>query len=240
MTPLEDRARRRYQGRSGQKYHKFKRAIPEESFLWIARLRADKIAPYVHPTDVVLEYGVGLGWNLAALQCARRIGFDIGEFLGTMVRSRGIEFIGDSKLLPQGTIDVVICHHTLEHVWQPVDVLVEIQAMLKQGGRLLLFVPYEKQRRYRRFRPDELNHHLYSWNVQTLGNLVSEAGFEVQNASLGRFGQERFAAIWASRLRLGEKGFRALRWLANSLKYEMEVRIAATKGTESQEAPGST
>jgi hypothetical protein len=47
---------------------------------------------------------------------------------------------------------------------------------------------------------------------------------------LGPFGQERFSAVWASRLRLGPVGFRLLHWLANSLKHELEVRVIAQKG----------
>jgi SAM-dependent methyltransferase len=229
MTTLPDRARQQYQGAAGQRYHQQKRAIPESAFPWVARLRASKIQPHIRPADIVLEYGVGLGWNLAALQCARKIGLDVGEFLESAVRQRGIEFVTSPAAIPHSSADAVICHHALEHAWQPTEVLADSLRMLRPSGRLLLFVPYEKERRYRRFDPDEPNHHLYSWNVQTLGRLVQDAGFLVQTASIGRFGQERFAAIWAARLGLGEGGFRAWRYVANTLKNEREVRVVATK-----------
>jgi SAM-dependent methyltransferase len=229
MSLLDDKAKRRYQGSQGRQYHQAKRAIPETAFPWVARLRAVKLAPEIRPGDTVFEYGVGLGWNLAALQCARRIGYDVGEFLEPLVRERGIEFVADTDQLAPNSMDVVICHHTLEHAWQPTAVLASIHGLLRPSGRLLLFVPYEKERRFRRFDPAEPNHHLYSWNVQTLANLVQDAGFNVRKAALAPFGQERFAAIWAVRLHLGERGFRALRWMANRLKYEFEVRVIATK-----------
>ena len=229
MISGEDKARRRYEGNQGQQYHQTKRAIPDPAFPWVARLRAAKIAAHVRPSDVVLEFGVGLGWNLAELNCARKIGIDVGAFLEPALRRRGIEFVLDPSLVPDGSVDVVICHHALEHAWQPAGVLNSILRLLKEGGHLLVFVPYEKERRFRRFDPAEPNHHLYSWNVQTLGNLVAEAGFKVAAAALRPFGQERFAAIWASRLRLGERGFRLLRWLANSIKHEREVRVTAIK-----------
>ena len=96
-------------------------------------------------------------------------------------------------------------------------------------GKLLLFVPYEKERRYRRFDPAEPNHHLFSWNVQTLGNLVCESGFEVQNAEIGEFGYDRLAASWASRFKVGEMGFRAIRNLGHLVRPAKEVRIVAIK-----------
>lgn len=229
MTTLPDRAKQHYQGAAGQQYHQQKRAIPDGAFSWVARLRARKIQEHIQSGDTVLEYGVGLGWNLAALACARKIGLDVGEFLESAVRERGIEFVASAAAVSDSSIDVVICHHALEHAWQPVEMLTDILRLLRPGGRLLLFVPYEKERRFRHFRPEEPNHHLYSWNVQTLGRLVQDAGFVVETAEIGDFGQERFAAVWATRLGLGEGGFRALRFLANRLKNEEEVRVFASK-----------
>jgi SAM-dependent methyltransferase len=226
---MEDKAKGRYQGVEGQRYHSHKRAIPAQAEPWVARLRAAKLAPHIRLSDTVLEYGVGLGWNLAAVDCGRKLGFDVGEFLEPEVRARGIEFVADTARLADGSVDLVLCHHTLEHAWHPAEVLASIHRLLQAGGRLLVFVPYEKEKRFRHFDPGELNHHLYSWNVQTLANLVLDAGFNVQRAGLGPFGQERFAAILAARWHLGERGFRLLHWLANSLKRELEVRIVATK-----------
>jgi SAM-dependent methyltransferase len=206
-----------------------KRGIPEEAFPWVARHRAGKLREFIKPTDVVLEYGVGYGWNLSVLNCARRIGYDVSDLVASTAREHGIEFIADLDSVAAGSIDVVICHHTLEHVLQPATVLERIRALLRPGGLLLLFVPYEKERRFRRFTKGEPNHHLFSWNAQTLGALVEETGFSVEAAGLGDFGQERFAANWAVRLRLGEAAFRWIRSVANRLKNELEVRIVARK-----------
>jgi SAM-dependent methyltransferase len=195
----------------------------------VARLRAEKLAPFVRPTDTVLEYGVGQGWNLAALPCRRKIGFDVADFLEPSIRAQGIEFVGHTKAIADGAIDVVLCHHTLEHVLDPVAVLREIRRLLASAGKLLLFVPLERGAKYRRFTPDEPNHHLYSWNTQTLGNLVRELGFEIVQAGSGEFGYSRFAAVWASKLHLGETGFRALRRLLHLVKPSREVRIIAVK-----------
>jgi SAM-dependent methyltransferase len=229
MTLPEDKTKQRYQGKEGRHYHESKRSIPEQAFPWVARLRAEKISPYIEQQETVFEYGVGFGWNLTQLNCRRRLGFDAAEFLEPIVRQHGIEFVADPTTVADGSMDVVICHHVLEHALHPAEMLRAIRRLLRPGGKLLLFVPYEKERRFRSFEADEPNHHLYCWNVQTLGNLVSETGFQVREAKLGRFGQERFAAVWAARLSLGEKGFRLLRFAANRIKNELEVRVVAVK-----------
>jgi SAM-dependent methyltransferase len=224
-----EQARRHYRGDAGRHYHEFKRGLPERAIPWVAALRARKFASWIGDSDVVLEYGVGSGWNLAALRCRRKIGFDVADFLEPSLGALGIEFVADTQLLPDSVASVVICHHTLEHVQRPPDALEEIRRLLKAGGRLLLFVPLECEQRYRKFRPDEPNHHLYSWNAQTLGNLVEEAGFTVSEAGIGEFGYSRFSAAWAVRFGLGEGGFRCLRRILHILKPALEVRLIALK-----------
>jgi SAM-dependent methyltransferase len=224
-----EQAQRHYRGEAGRDYQQRKRGIPDSAVAWVARLRAEKLSRSIRPSDVVLEYGVGLGWNLAALKCGRRIGFDVGDFLEPSVRALGVEYVAETKTIADGTIDVVLCHHTLEHVFDPPAALQEMRRLLAPGGKLLLFVPREKEAKYNRFHADEPNHHLYSWNTQTLGNLVQELGFDVAEAGTGEFGYSRFAAVWAVKLHLGEMGFRGLRRLLHLVKPAREVRIIAVK-----------
>ena len=183
---------------------------------------------WLQPSDVILEYGAGFGWNLARLECRRKLAFDLADFLAPSIRAAGVEFVPDTKVIPVASVNVVVCHHALEHVMQPAAVLAEIGRLLRPDGKLLLFVPYERERKYRRFDRTEANHHLYSWNVQTLGNLVEESGFRVAEAMTGPFGYDRFAAVWAGKWRLGESGFRGLRQLLHLIKPAREVRIVAT------------
>jgi SAM-dependent methyltransferase len=226
---LTEQAQRHYRGDAGRRYQESKRGLPEQAIPWVAALRARKFAPLIGPEDVVLEYGVGSGWNLAGLRCRRKIGFDVADFLEPSLRALGIEFVADTKIIPDASLDVVICHHTLEHVLHPPEVLEEIRRLLKPAGRLPLYVPFEREARYEHFRPAEPNHHLYSWNVQTLGNLVEEAGFKVSEAGIGEFGYSRFSAVWAAKLRLGETGFRCLRRMLHIIRPAFEVRLVATK-----------
>lgn len=200
-----------YLGEAGRAYHEGKRALPEAAVPWVIRARAVLFQPFIQPDHSVLEWGCGFGWNLAGLNCVRRTGYDVAVQLESAVRAAGIEFVADPARLPEDAFDVVICHHALEHVPDPLAVLDRLRRGLRSRGTLLLAVPFEKERRYRRFDPQEPNHHLYSWNVQTLGNLLHVAGWELRSLGLRAYGYDRRAALLALRFRLGEGGFCGLR-----------------------------
>ncbi len=223
-----DHVRKRYEGTLGEAYHQ-KHAVPPAAHEWISRSRAAKLAPYIKAKDVVLEYGVGPGWNLEALACQKRFGYDVSTFLASQLAAKGIQFVADTSSLPDGAIDTVVCHHVLEHTPDPARVLAEINRLLRGAGILILIVPYETERKYRTYHPDEPNHHLYSWTVQTLGNLVRDMGFSIRKAELGRYGYDRFLAVLTARLGLGAGGFDLLKRLALSVAPLREVRIIADK-----------
>jgi SAM-dependent methyltransferase len=217
-----------YRGERGRRYHAEKRAVPAGAEAWVARARARVFSPHIQPHHTVFEFGVGLGWNLAALTCQRRLGFDIADSTAEVVRSRGVEWVSDLAELGSGLVDVVICHHTLEHVPDPLGTITTLRTLLRADGRLLLTVPWERENRYRRFDPAEPNHHLYTWNCQTLGNLATVGGFAVQKVGTARYGYDRFAATLAWRLGTGETGFRVGRALLRIIRPLWEVRLVAS------------
>jgi SAM-dependent methyltransferase len=225
----------RYRGLAGRRYHEGKRQVPEAAYAWVARSRARKLARFVRLDDVVLEYGVGYGWNLAALPCQRRLGFDIADGVESQVRQHGIEFFPEEQLLPPESADVILCYHTLEHVLHPPATLEALRRWLRPAGRVVIFVPWERERRLARFRPGEPNHHLYTWSPQSLGNLVEDCGYQVSLAGAGVYGYDRFASLWANRLRLGEAGFKTLRKLLQGLRPLREsYAVASPRKAEAQ------
>lgn len=220
-------ARARYAGDAGRAYHEGKRALPPVATPWVARARAELFQPHIQAGDAVFEFGCGYGWNLAALRCARRTGHDVAENVRAEVVRSGAEFVTDPAEFASAGFDVAICHHALEHVPEPLAVLTELRRLLKPGGTLLLAVPDERERRYRRFNPAEPNHHLFSWNVQTLGNLVTVAGFILRANHLRRYGYDRFAAKLAVKLHAGERGFRLLRAGGQTVRPLREIVVVA-------------
>ena len=218
---------RHYTGDAGREYHAKKHILPPEAVVWVSRLRAEKIQPSIQPTDNVLEFGAGTGWNLLSLRCARRIAYDVSG--RPQASATGLEWIDNLSEIAPESIQVVLCHHTLEHVELPPVELRKLAHLLQPGGRILLFVPFEKERRYRLHNPNEPNHHLYSWNAQTLGNLVGECGFKLESAKIAEFGYDRFAANLAYKIKVGESGFRFFRRMVHLVKPASEVRVVATR-----------
>ncbi len=229
MKSKLDPAARLYQGSSGQDYHEHKRALRTECLEWLLALRAAKFQRHVRPEDVVFELGVGAGWNLGRLRCARRIGCDTSEFLAERVTTLGIEFVTDIAGVPDAAAHVVICHHALEHFLEPADALRRLARVLKPGGKLIVHVPWERERRYARYQPDDPNHHLYDWNAQNLGNLVTVLGYRIESLGIRRYGYDRFAANLAFRWRVGEGGFRAIRAGLIALRPLREAELIALR-----------
>ncbi|MFZ2886307.1 MAG: class I SAM-dependent methyltransferase [Minisyncoccia bacterium] len=210
-----------YLGDKGRTYQTERLAVPEEMYLRVAALRAQKFLPHVTPKDKVLEFGVGLGHNLAALPC-RRVGYDVDASLRGCILRRRIGFRCDTSGIRSQSFDVVICHHVLEHVTDPWVSLREMRRLLRPGGTLLLFVPYEIERTYQKYDPNEPNHHLYSWNPQTLGALASQVEFRVENIGIQHFGYDRFAAVAAARIRM-PTAYRSIRKLLLMIRPRYEI-----------------
>jgi len=229
LNPRSNPASQLYQGASGREYHDGKRALRSEALGWVMALRAGKFQRHVRSADVVFELGVGAGWNLGRLRCARRIGCDTAEFLDERLPALGIEFVGEFSAVPVATVDVAICHHTLEHLLEPAEALKQLARILKPQGKLLLHVPWERERRYGHYRPDEPNHHLHTWNAQNLGNLVAILDFRIETVSVRGYGYDRVAANLAVRLRLGERGFRLIRACLVVLRPLREVELVGVR-----------
>ena len=218
-----------YQGPSGHAYHDQKRALRPEALEWVMALRAEKFQSHVRTADVVLELGVGAGWNLGRRHCGRRIGCDAAGFLTERVAALGVEFLTDLTAVPDGTANVVICHHTLEHLLKPAEALRALGRVLQPDGTLILHVPWERERRYAHFRGDDPNHHLYNWNAQSLGNLLTVLQYRIQTISVRRYGYDRAAANLAARLRVGPVGFRLVRRALIALRPLREVEVIALR-----------
>lgn len=218
----------RYRGDGAKRYHQ-KHDVPQAAHKWIALSRAQKFSAFIDSDHVVLEYGVGPGWNLSAISCKQRLGYDLSDLYEAQLATNQIRFVADTQSLPDGSIDAIICHHVLEHVSDPVRVLLEIRRLLREKGKLMLVVPYERERKYRHFNNDDPNHHLYSWNVQTLGNLVHDVGFRIHLSAIGRYGYDRFISVWAMRLGIGAAGFKLLKKCALATIPLLEVRVVAVK-----------
>jgi SAM-dependent methyltransferase len=106
--------------------------------------------------------------------------------------------------LETGSLDVILCVSVLEHLWDPLRALAEMQRVLRPGGACLVNVPSWRGKRLLEFSAfrlglspaDEMNDHKAYYDPRDLWPLLVRAGFRPQDIRLSRhkFGLNTYAA----------------------------------------------
>ncbi|MCO6453688.1 MAG: class I SAM-dependent methyltransferase [Pirellulaceae bacterium] len=153
---------------------------------------------FARPLGPVLEYGCGIGQNIARLPEA--FGYDVSPAARHHCQRRGIPTLASPDQIPRGHFQYVLCRHVLEHLERPLDTVRELLAYLAPRGRLILVLPVERHAHVP-LEPD-LHRHLYQWNFRCLNNLVHAAGgVPLANRYEPMFGArtDRLLAPWLPR-----------------------------------------
>jgi len=218
-----------YKNNGGTAYHSNKHFETEGTISLVSKFRAKKFQPYISACDKVLEYGVGAGWNLRNIKCSEKMGYDVSTTLKPLVEQYGIGFTSNTTDIPVDYFDIVICHHVLEHVPDPLQTLKELLRYMKPGSKLLLFVPTDAAARFNRYNPDSKDHHLFNWNVQSLCTLAVESGFSVIEYDRSLYGFDRFVSSWIDKLKLPSFFFYPVFYFLNSIRPDREIKLICTK-----------
>ena len=129
----------------------------------------------IRPGDNVVDFGCGGGYMLSALPAAGKVGVEVNETSAREARGRGLKVVSSLAEVENHWADVIISHHALEHVDDPLGIVRAMFAKLKHGGRVILVTPDESFKMA--FRQDDTNFHLFTWSPSNLGNLLKRAGF---------------------------------------------------------------
>lgn len=142
---------------------------------------------YINQNMSVLEFGSGGGYLLKQLAAKEKLGIEINEVARNNAEKLGIHSVSQISEVPDEFADVIISTSVLEHVENPLGCLRELRSKLKEGGKIIFYVPNEScETEYER---SEINNHLYTWNCLNLGNLFKAAGYFVVSV-------ERIQEIW--------------------------------------------
>lgn len=145
--------------------------------------QAELVAPLIKPGAKVLEMGCRYGRTLSLLaqqHGAIPYGIEPGEADAEKARQAGVDcFTGTVENYEPGEtrFDLIQSFHVLEHVHDPLAVLLRLRSWLAPGGKLLVEVPNVHQ-------PYGLlegnffqNVHLFNFGPHTLSVLFKRAGF---------------------------------------------------------------
>jgi SAM-dependent methyltransferase len=143
-----------------------------------------RFSKFISKNSSVLDFGCGGGFLLNSLDCQEKIGFDINLRALNHLKELGIKSCNNLNEINENSIDIIISNHCLEHIPNPLVSIKELKTKLKNNGQIILIVPHETIGN--NYKPGDINYHLYTWSPLTLGNLFSEAGFEVINVKAFR------------------------------------------------------
>lgn len=137
----------------------------------------------------LLELGAGRGdflAEMATLPTVQASGIDLSETSVAAARTRGLDVrhaaledvVGDEA----ATYDVVVLSHVLEHVGEPLQLMMDVKRLLAAGGRVLFSVPYSPMSR-EYLHDDVMNlppHHMTRWNMVALEGLARVTGLSLE------------------------------------------------------------
>ena len=136
-----------------------------------------KFAPFIKPSDFVIDFGAGGGFLLEGIQSAKKLGIEINSVARESAQKRGVPMTESLEQVSDNSVDIAISNHALEHTDCPLDILKQIHRVLKPGGKAVFVVPCEAISYH--YLENDGNFHLYTWSPMNLGNLFTRAGFKV-------------------------------------------------------------
>ena len=136
-----------------------------------------KFKNYITPQMNVIDFGCGGGFLLKNIDCKDKIGVDLSDQARKTMEDFGIKSFKYVQDVPDDWADCIISNHALEHVPDPLNQISLLKEKLKIGGKIIFMVPCESITS--RYKPNDINYHLFSWSPLNLGNLFTEAGYNV-------------------------------------------------------------
>ena len=175
-----------------QKYHKekFGNWIKDEN---LYRLRSEYAKRnyfwFVKPTDKILEFGCGVGQNIAWHK--NSYGYELNKELYPFLKSKGINMYEEIYQIPDNSFDVIITCMVLEHLPNPIKIIQFLKKKLKSGGKLITVLPCLSYKRKEGLN-ESIDGHLFGWTFYEANYLLNYCGFtNTLNKKIYRYGIER-------------------------------------------------
>jgi|WetSurMetagenome_2_1015567.scaffolds.fasta_scaffold81483_2 SAM-dependent methyltransferase len=149
--------------------------------------------------SAVLDLGCG-GGNLLAMM--KRVGFKnlhgADPFLEKNHTRDGVPLDKTEIVAIEGKFDIIMLHHSFEHMANPLAVLSKIKTLLNDGGKILLRIPIVDSYAWRTYGVNWLHldapRHLFLYTRKGIGLLAEKAGLRVASVRC----DSQAAQFWGS------------------------------------------
>tara|TARA_R110000868_G_scaffold113814_1_gene305209 strand:- start:53 stop:709 length:657 start_codon:yes stop_codon:yes gene_type:complete len=135
-----------------------------------------KFRSYINKDDNVIDFGSGGGYLLYNIECKNKIGIEINDVARDFSIKNGVHSVKSPNEIDDDWADIIISNHALEHTENPLFELKRLHNKLKKNGKIVFVVPHEKRKKYN---PDNIHQHFFTWAEINLGNLFNHAGYRV-------------------------------------------------------------
>ena len=136
-----------------------------------------KFSAFIFKEDEVLDFGCGGGYLLKNIECKKKIGVEINSSAAEIAKDNGLEVYRFLDDVPDNSVDKILSDNALEHTYYPLEELKKMYKKLRTNGKIIIVVPCENISY--KYKPNDVNQHLYSWSPMCIGNLLTLAGFSV-------------------------------------------------------------
>jgi len=173
----------------------------------------------------MLDIGTGAGYMISAfskyLESWEFVGFDLSPTKENLVKSNGAHrFYHGSLESIDEQFDLILMNHVLEHVTDPLRILIEVKTLLKPNGVLVVIVPCYAITNTDFYFIEHCSH--FSPENLTLAALF--AGFEITTSLSGRLGTVEigFAARISKKDSSAEAAFEFTKATLECIDYQPE------------------
>ncbi len=154
----------------------------------------------------ILDIGAGNGLFLTEFKKRgwKTVGVEFSDHAVRQAKKFGLKLKRGDFLdykFPSNSFDVVTLNNVLEHLFKPQETLEKISKVIKKDGILVITVPNIESIGFQFFKRDwygvDAPRHLYQFSLDTLGNMLSDCGFEVTKVFHG-YWQHNYPILFES------------------------------------------
>lgn len=138
--------------------------------------------------STIADFGAGGGNMIGGMTRVReRWTVDVNPHARNYAQTEyGLHAVEYPEDLPDNYFDVIFSTSAMEHMECPVQELRELYKKVKPGGKIIVGIKNEATWMFNEYTAADIHNHLYTWHKQSLGNLLTSAGFVVSKITPGR------------------------------------------------------